>query len=83
MRCYGAAGLRSGEIPVEGMESRFAGKSARLRPFCLVLVVGSAESIGTVGGFWWGLRRAEPRHRLQPQELFVSLQLQQSNLPLK
>jgi hypothetical protein len=51
MRCYGVAGLRSGEIPVEGMESRFAGKSARLRPFCLVLVVGSAVSIGTGGTF--------------------------------
>lgn len=58
-----SGGLKeAGEIPMGSMGKQVCG-SARLRPFCWLLVVGSAVSIGTVGA-----EKAEPLHRLQPQD---------------
>jgi hypothetical protein len=48
--------------------------------FLLVLVAGSAVTIGTGGAFFWWLSLALP---FSHKGFFVSLQLRQSNLLLK
>ena len=74
------AGYRSGKIPVGGRTSRL--KEARGLSLLLVLVAGSALSIGTCGAFGGGLRRLSSL-RLGRKRLFVSLQLPQYILLLK
>jgi hypothetical protein len=69
MRCYGVASSRSGEISCGKYGKQVCGKR-EASTFLLVLVARlSYVNWHGGGGFWWGLRRLSPLHRLQPQDV--------------